>query len=364
MSPSPTPQIAAMAPAAPVATAAVQACVPGQGNWTRTLQPRDYDGDGVPDAFHDTDLDITWLADAGASGLRTWEDANEWAAALRVGGRTGWRLPHAATDGGRIVAGTSELEHLHAVTLGNRGQATFNTALFRNLRQEKYLIGDAVQHIDGFPTPWLFDMSTGLHFFEADLELDPFHLRYAGWAVHDGDVTVPKPIRGQGTWEKTLQPRDYDGDGVPDAFYDTQLDITWLADAAASGPRIWADAMAWAASLRVGARTGWRLPTVQTGANCNPNPPPQECDPFIVNGTSELEHLYAVTLGNRSDRSFNPGPFRNVQIGDYFTDRTALFIASFQPAWYFDMRTGSHDVDGDGLPRNGWAVHAGDVGGP
>ncbi len=39
------------------------------------------------------------------------------------------------------------------------------------------------------------------------------------------------PVSGQGTWETTLKPRDLTGDGVADAYYDTVLDITWLADA-------------------------------------------------------------------------------------------------------------------------------------
>jgi hypothetical protein len=36
------------------------------------------------------------------------------------------------------------------------------------------------------------------------------------------------PISGQGTWETTLQNRDLNGDGIADAFYDTQLNVTWL----------------------------------------------------------------------------------------------------------------------------------------
>ena len=43
------------------------------------------------------------------------------------------------------------------------------------------------------------------------------------------------PIIGQGTWETTLQARDLDGDlTTTEAFYDTTLNITWLADAALS----------------------------------------------------------------------------------------------------------------------------------
>lgn len=41
-------------------------------------------------------------------------------------------------------------------------------------------------------------------------------------------------IPGQGTWETTLQARDFDGNmNTVEAYYDTVLNITWLADATA-----------------------------------------------------------------------------------------------------------------------------------
>ena len=39
-------------------------------------------------------------------------------------------------------------------------------------------------------------------------------------------------ISGQGTWETTLQGRDLDGNAATfEAYYDAELNITWLADA-------------------------------------------------------------------------------------------------------------------------------------
>ena len=74
-------------------------------------------------------------------------------------------------------------------------------------------------------------------------------------------------ILGQGTWETTLQPRDLNGAGVADAFYDTILDITWLRDANLNGQQSWADATSWASALTIGGVSGWRLPAmVDTGA--------------------------------------------------------------------------------------------------
>lgn len=43
------------------------AAVPGQGTWKSTLKARDLDGDSsTGEAYYDTTLDITWLADANA----------------------------------------------------------------------------------------------------------------------------------------------------------------------------------------------------------------------------------------------------------------------------------------------------------
>ena len=44
-------------------------------------------------------------------------------------------------------------------------------------------------------------------------------------------VAQALPVLGQGTWETTLQARDLNGDSVTDAYYDTSLNITWLANA-------------------------------------------------------------------------------------------------------------------------------------
>lgn len=76
-------------------------------------------------------------------------------------------------------------------------------------------------------------------------------------------------VPGQGTWETTLQARDLDGNlaNGPEAFYDTTLDVTWLADANQNGPMNWEAAKTWAANLNVNGVTGWRLPSyIDTGS--------------------------------------------------------------------------------------------------
>src|SRR3989344_2551084 len=73
------------------------------------------------------------------------------------------------------------------------------------------------------------------------------------------------PVSGQGTWETTLQGRDLDGNlSTAEAYYDTALNITWLADANyglgsiydladgyGNGAMTWTNANAWAASLNI-----------------------------------------------------------------------------------------------------------------
>ena len=56
----------------------------------------------------------------------------------------------------------------------------------------------------------------------------------ASFCLMNGLVTSVHAIgvTGQGTWETTLQARDLDGNlSTAEAYYDTDLDITWLADA-------------------------------------------------------------------------------------------------------------------------------------
>ena len=57
------------------------------------LQYRDVSGDGVLDAFYDTELNITWLANANINGQMSWYDANQWASNLVMGSYDDCRLP-------------------------------------------------------------------------------------------------------------------------------------------------------------------------------------------------------------------------------------------------------------------------------
>lgn len=186
-----------------------------------------------------------------------------------------------------------------------------------------------------------------------------------------------------------LQARDLDGNGVSDAYYDTELDITWLADwnyantsgysTAYGGRMTWIEAMAWAAGLTFGGYTDWRLPTiVDTGApGCDFAYTNTDCGYNVQTkdgGTvySEMAHLWYETLGNLAyyDTSgsspqsgwglTNTGPFVNMKSDDYWSG-TAYAPSPSSYAWLFDTLYGYQYYWG----QSGWlyavAVRPGDV---
>ena len=142
--------------------------------------------------------------------------------------------------------------------------------------------------------------------------MSPFtRLALAATLVATVATTHAAPVTGQGTWETTLQGRDINGNAVasnaPSAafFYDTTLNVTWLANMNANGRMNWGGAMAWAGALTTGGFTDWRLPTVidsgspgcdfsfAGGTDCGYNVQTQ-----VGSAYSEWAHLYYLTLGN------------------------------------------------------------------
>ena len=192
-------------------------------------------------------------------------------------------------------------------------------------------------------------------------------------------------VPSQGTWEATLLPRDINGDGTVDAFYDKVLGVSWLANGNLAGQMVWADAMQWAATLELHGVTGWRLPTmIDTGA--------PGCDLSFAGGTdcgynvqtisedgqtvfSELAHLYHQSLGNKGYCApganycepgqpgwglTNTGGFSQLQSGFYWTG-LVHGPAEYQDAWYFDTEYGYQSGFGQGNLFHAIAVHPGDV---
>ncbi len=103
-----------------------------------------------------------------------------------------------------------------------------------------------------------------------------------------------------GVAQAALQDRDLNGDAVVDAFYDTDLNITWLRDANVNGLMNWDAAVSWAGTYSFGGYTDWRLPTSDTctGHHCT---------------SSEMGHLWYIELGNSPGPMTNPGKFQNLQ---------------------------------------------------
>lgn len=162
-------------------------------------------------AVYDSDLDITWLADANfadttgdfVGGLTAWSQANTWAASLTVDGISGWRLPttlqpdSTCTDqSGSVSWGYgctgSEMGHLFYDELGGAADQSIVTthnsyySLFANIQSGNYWSATAYAPNTGFA--WGFDASNGYEY--AYNKSDTYYV----WAVHPGDVAVvPAP---------------------------------------------------------------------------------------------------------------------------------------------------------------------------
>jgi hypothetical protein len=142
-------------------------------------------------ALYDTDLDITWLADANANGL-TWLQANAWAAGVTVGG-SGWRLPTADTSCGFAYNCTSgEMGHLFYNELGGVAHSLISTThnanydLFKNLQSSLYWT--TTEYAPPSTNAWIFYFSDGFQYAgDKGYALNAL-------AVHSGDITaVPEP---------------------------------------------------------------------------------------------------------------------------------------------------------------------------
>jgi hypothetical protein len=205
-------------------------------------------------------------------------------------------------------------------------------------------------------------------------------------------LSLAAPIKTQGTWygsngwDGTLRGRDAAGNPInllnatadapnPDLkyVYDTQLNLTWLADwnagagsvfddgpSGTDGAMTWSAANAWSASLTDGGG-GWALPgVVDVGADgCNFDYSGTDCG-YNVYGSesgrrvSALAHAYYDSLGNLAlyDKAgavqvpwgmLNTGPFRNVQSFVYWT-ASAYGPSTSDTAWAFNTLVGQHST--------------------
>lgn len=194
-------------------------------------------------------------------------------------------------------------------------------------------------------------------------------------------------VSGQGTWETTLQGRDASGNSVPllaggvpnpalAYVYDTQLDLTWLANWNVNGPTTWAAATAWATSL-TDFGGGWSLPGVEdtgmagcywaySGADCGYNVYGSE----VARRVSPLAHMFYDTLGNKAgwDEAAvsqsgggltNTGPFSNMLANDYWSG--TAYAPDPNYAWYFFTLYGGQSIRAQDTNYFAVAVRPGDV---
>ena len=208
-----------------------------------------------------------------------------------------------------------------------------------------------------------------------------FHHRWAATALvvivlGASSFAHAASVSGQGTWETTLQGRDLDGNlSTAEAYYDTALNITWLANANYAGTAMtWANATAWASGLNINGYTGWRLPTVtDTGTSgCNYAYTSTDCGYNVNTATGEMARMFYTTLGNKAyyDTSgfapqtgwglTNPGPFSNVQPSLYWSGLD--YAPDTFSAWDFSFYYGYQNTLDKTFNAYAWAVQLGDVG--
>jgi hypothetical protein len=198
--------------------------------------------------------------------------------------------------------------------------------------------------------------------------------------------------------QAALQGRDLDGNlATFEAYYDTTLNITWLADANyaqtsgydVDGKMNWSTASAWAASLSFynpltqETYGHWRLPAVGpvNGVNFDFTPSFDGSTDSSYNYTTqnkEMPHLFHVTLGNTSmydtsgtssgcyvvgvaDCFDNQGPFVNLKFPYlYWNDNGGAPTPA--EAWAFILDRGQLGLSTTIQEYHAWAVHPGDVG--
>lgn len=53
----------------------------------------------------------------------------------------------------------------------------------------------------------------------------------AAWLALATAAALAGPVAGQGAWETTLHARDVESNGSVDAYYDSTLNVSWMAHA-------------------------------------------------------------------------------------------------------------------------------------
>jgi len=173
------------------------------------------------------------------------------------------------------------------------------------------------------------------------------------------------------------------------AYYDTVLDITWLADANYAstsaydfdGLMTWDASQAWIGTLNTASYLGasnWRLPTVtDTGTpGCNSAFTGTDCGYNVDLSTGEMARMFYSTLGNTAAFNTsgvqqpcslagpnfcltNVGPFSNLQPNLYWSGTEVAPDTS--KAWRFHFGNGLQTNFNKSTVFSAWAVRPGDI---
>jgi hypothetical protein len=149
------------------------------------------------------------------------------------------------------------------------------------------------------------------------------------------------------------------------AYYDTEADLTWLANGNANSHMDWNTANGWAEGLSINGVTGWRLPnTFQPDASCDSQ---GNEGGYGYNCTgSELGHFFYNVLGGAAGDSINTTHngnydlFSNV-LGNWYWSATDLPAPDNDYAWFFDFNDGSQFATNKPASIFAWAVHSGNA---
>jgi len=149
-----------------------------------------------------------------------------------------------------------------------------------------------------------------------------------------------------------LLDRDLDNDSSIDAFYDTELNITWLRNANVNGAMTWDEAMSWANNFSFAGYADWRLPSPLNQDGSGP------CVMMNCTG-SEMGHLWYSQLGNLSGGPMtNTGNFQGLQSGPGYWNGLELTSTN---GWTFRTESGLQVGGLKSEPRFALIVRSGDV---
>jgi hypothetical protein len=172
-----------------------------------------------------------------------------------------------------------------------------------------------------------------------------------------------------------------------EAYYDTVLGITWLADANyfqtsgadTDGLASFSTLSNWASNLVIGSYVNWRLPEAAPADGVA-----YDIGSITYDGVSsdvgwnhsgagnELGYMFYVNLGNQGAYDTtgattachpntcltNTGPFVDLMPGEYYIMQGSYWVP------YFRMYDGGYFAHANGGPeKRGWIVHDGDIGG-